>query len=286
MTPKHLLAATDFSTCANHAVRRAALLAAQSGGRLSIVHALPGAALTWQLLRLSGTDVESSLRNGAQTLLEELAAEIKSRLNIEVDYHIGAGAAHRVVSDAMETHQPDLLVIGAHGEGIVQQIFLGGTAGKLLTHSTQPVLVVRLAADAPYQTAIAAVDLGRRTQDVLDATRALAPTAACHAMHAFVAPFEGQLRLSGASADSLKHYRAQERHKAEQRLAALVPDAAGVTRIVHDGHPTSVLLEQISTQRAELIVAARHSGTRFSDAVLGSVPRFLAFHAACDVLVV
>lgn len=286
MTLKHLLAATDFSPCSNHAVRRAALLVAESGGRLSIVHALPGAALTWQLLRLSGTDVESSLRKSVHTLLTELSDEIKSRLNIEVDYHIGTGAAHRVIGDAVETHQPDLLVIGAHGEGIMQQLFLGGTAGKLLTHSTRPVLVVRLAADAPYQTAIAAIDLGPRTQSVLDTTRALAPKAACHVVYAFVAPFEGQMRLSGASEESLKHYRAEERCKAEQRLTAVVPDASAKSRIVHDGHPTSVLLEQISTHHAELIVAARHSGTRFSDTVMGSVPRFLAFHAACDVLVV
>lgn len=251
-----------------------------------MVHALPGAAITWQLLRFAGTEVELPLRKSVQTLLDELADDIKSRLHIEVDYHIGSGAAHRVVGDAVEALQPDLLVIGAHGEGIVQQIFLGGTAGKLLTHSTRPVLLVRRAADAPYQMAIAAVDLGPRTQTVLESTRALAPKAACHAVHAFVAPFEGQLRLSGANDESLKHYRAEERRKAEQQLAALAPDAGAVSRMVLDGHPTSVLLERAAAHGVDLMVAARHSGTRFSDAVMGSVPRFLAFHAACDVLLV
>lgn len=282
----HLLVASDFSECGNHAVQRAALLAAQAGAKLRIVHALPGAALTWQLLRVSGTEAEASLRKGVEVLLAELAADLRSRHGIEVAYDIGTGAAHRVIGDAVEAHQPDLLVIGAHGEGIVQQIFLGGTAGKLLTHSTRPVLVVRRAADGPYQMTIAAVDLGPRTQHVLDGARAIAPRAACHALHAFVAPFEGQLRLSGAREPALEHYRDEQRQKARERLAQLVPDAPGVSRMVHDGHPTSVLLEWVAQHHADVIVAARHSGTRFSDAVLGSVPRFLAFHAACDVLVV
>ena len=286
MRLRQILAATDFSTCSDHAVRRAALLAAQSGATLRIVHALPAAGIAWQLLRPGAAEVEDSLRKGVEALLAELAADIRSRQRIEVAYEIGTGAAHRVVSDAVEAYQPDLLVIGAHGEGIVQQIFLGGTAGKLLSYSNRPLLVVRRAAAAPYRTAVAAVDLGARTQAVLDAARAGAPSAACHALHAFVAPFEAQLRLSGVREPALEHYRDEERRKAEQRLAQWVPDGAPISRVVCDGHPTSVLLDWVSTHHADLIVVARHGGTRFSDAMLGSVPRFLAFHAICDVLVV
>lgn len=286
MKLNHLLVATDFSECGNHAVRRAALLAAHAGAKLRIVHALPGAALTWQLLRASGMEAESSLRKGVEALLAELADELRTRHAIDVAYDIGTGAAHRVIGNAMEAHQADLLVIGAHGEGMVQQIFLGGTAGKLITLSTRPVLLVRRAAAGPYGTALAAVDLGPRTPAVLEATRALAPAAACHAVHAFVAPMEGQLRLSGVREPALQQYRDEGRRKAEQQLAQWAPDGGSISRMVCDGHPTSVLLEWVSTHHTELIVAARHSGTRFSDTVLGSVPRFLAFHAACDVLVV
>lgn len=286
MKLEQIIVSTDFSKCANHAVQRAAVLAAQAGAQLRVVHALPGAALTWQMLRMSGTEAETALRKSVQVLLDELAADLRARHGIEVACDIGTGAAHRVIGDAVEAHQPDLLVIGAHGEGILQQIFLGGTAGKLLTHSTRPVLVVRRAADTPYQTAIAAVDLGPRTRQVLDSARAIAPQAACHVLHAFVAPFEGQLRLSGAREPALQHYREEERQKASERLAQLVPATPGISPMVRDGHPTSVLLEWITQHQADVIVAARHSGTRFSDAVMGSVPRFLAFHAACDVLVV
>ena len=72
MKIQRILAATDFSEHGGHAVRRAALLAAQSGATLRLLHALPGAALTWALLRYSGTEAESSLRDAAQMLLGEV----------------------------------------------------------------------------------------------------------------------------------------------------------------------------------------------------------------------
>lgn len=285
MELQRILAATDFSECGNRAVRRAALLAAHIGARLRLLHTLPGAPLTWALLRYSGTEAESSLRNAAQMLLAELADELRSRLKLDVECIIDSGAAHRVIGNAVETIQPDLLVVGAHGKGTVQQLWLGGTASKLLTQSARALLVVRLPALAAYQSAVAAVDLGPRTADVLTATRALAPTAAARAVHVFCAPYEDVLRASGVDADRLQRYREEERIKTEQQLAELVPESAQMSRKLIDGHPAAVLLE-LAQRHTELMVVARHSGTRFGDIMLGSVPRLLAFHAECDLLVV
>jgi nucleotide-binding universal stress UspA family protein len=285
MELQRILAATDFSECGNHAVRRAALLAAHHGARLRLLHALPGAALTWALLRYAGTEAESSLRNASQMLLAETADELRSRLNLDVECLIDTGAAHRVSGDAVETLQPDLLVVGAHGKGMAQRLWLGGTASKLLTQSARPLLVVRLPAQAAYQSAVAAVDLGPRTAAVLAATRALAPKANARAVHAFHAPYEDALRASGADAERLQRYREEERLKVEQRLAELVPETAQMSRKLIDGHPATVLLE-LAQRHTEVVVVARHSGTRFGDLMLGSVPRLLAFHAECDVMVV
>jgi nucleotide-binding universal stress UspA family protein len=285
MELQRILAATDFSECGNHAVRRAALLAADSGAQLRLLHALPRAALTWALLRYSGTEAESSLRNAAQMLLAEVADELRSRLNLDVECLVDTGAAHRVIGDAVEIFQPDLLAVGAHGKGMVQQLWLGGTASKLLTQSARPLLVVRLPAQAAHQSAVAAVDLGPRTAAVLAGTRALAPHATARAVHAFHAPYEDALRASGADDENLQRYRDEARLDAEQRLAALVPESALMSRKLIDGHPTTVLLE-LAQRHTELMVVARHSGTRFGDLMLGSVPRLLAFHAECDVMVV
>ena len=280
-----ILAATDFSECGGHAVRRAGLLAAQSGAALRLLHVLPGAALTWALLRYSGTEAESSLRDAAQLLLGEIAGDLRSRLKLDVECIVGTGAAHRVIGDTLESIQPDLLVVGAHGKGMTRPVWLGGTAGKLLSHCSRPLLVVRRPAQAAYQSAIAAVDLGPRTSVVLAGTRTLAPTATSRAVHAFVAPYETALRASGADKDNLKRYREEERLNTEQQFAEWVPDEAEMTRELVDGHPTDVLLE-MAQRHTELLVAARHSGTRFGELLLGSVPRLLAYHAACDVMVV
>ncbi len=285
MKIQRILAATDFSECGGHAVRRAALLAAQTGAALRLLHALPGAALTWALLRYAGTEAESSLREAAQMLLAEIADDLRSRLQLDVECIVGTGAAHRVIGDTLESIQPDLLVIGAHGKGMTQQLWLGGTAGKLLSLCSCPLLVVRQPAQAAYQSAIAAVDLGPRTSLVLAGTRALAPMATARAVHAFCAPYEDALRASGADADGLQRYREEARLETEQRFAECVPDEARMTRKLVDGHATDVLLA-LAQGHTELLAAARHNGTRIGELILGSVPRLLAYHAGCDVMVV
>jgi len=129
---------------------------------------------TWALLRYAGTEAESSLRNAAQMLLAELADELRSRLKLDVECIIDTGAAHRVIGNAMEAIQPDLLVVGAHGKGMVQQLWLGGTASKLLTQSAQALLVVRL----PWRPGFQPLAVGRLARRVNRTVVSLAVIAA------------------------------------------------------------------------------------------------------------
>ena len=50
------------------------------------------------------------------------------------------GSAHRAVADAAASLRRDLVVIGSHGRGGLQQFFLGGTAAHILVQATCPAL--------------------------------------------------------------------------------------------------------------------------------------------------
>lgn len=287
-TLKRILAATDFSEIGNAAVRRAALLAARENAELLIVHAFPRQSALEAAF--GADDLPARLRTAAaanmDTLVEAGRVVGAARLHAE----IAEGSAHRAVADAAESFLPDLVVIGAHGKGALLQFFLGGTAARILSHAAGPVLVVRRPAQADYACALTAVDLGPRSEAVLRTALTVAARARITVLHAYRAPFEAKLRYKGFPEEDILRYAEAESRAAQRAMDALLadPKLAGLDierRIVH-GDPNPALPDAIRALDADLIVVGQHGGSRFGEAVMGSVSRFLAYYAPCDVLVV
>lgn len=286
---KRILAATDYSPLGNGAVCRAAWLAAREGSELLIVHAMP------QLLALHeafGADdgLPARMRAAAEANLAALVQTAQGIGAQNVRAEIAEGSAHRTVADAADSFHPDLLVIGAHGKGVLQQFFLGGTASSILVHAICPVLVVRRGPEGDYRQALAAVDLGPRSEAVLHASLAVASQARVTAVHAYQAPFEAKLRHKAFSEEDITRYAEREAQAAHRNMRTLLddPKLTGLdldSRIVH-GHPNPTLPETANALGADLIVVGRHSGSRLEEKVMGSITHFLAYYAPCDVLVV
>lgn len=285
---KRILAATDFSELGNAAVRRAALLAARENAELLVVHAFPRqSALD---AAFGADDLPLRLRAAASANMDTLAEAARTAGAARVRIEIVEGSAHRAVADAAETFRPDLVAIGAHGRGALQQFFLGGTAARILSHAACPVLVARQAAQADYACALAAADLGPRSEAVLRAALVVAARARVTVLHAYRAPFEAKLRYKGFPEADILRYAEVESRAAQRNMAALLadPELAGLDieqRIVH-GDPNPALPDVARELDADLIVVGRHGGSRLGEAVMGSVSRFLAYYAPCDVLVV
>lgn len=200
------------------------------------------------------------------------------------------GSAHRAVADVADAFHPDLLVIGAHGKGVLQQFFLGGTASRILAHAARPVLVVRRQPESDYRQVLAAVDLGPRSEAVLRAALVVAGRAHITAVHAYQAFFEAKLRYKGFSEEDIACYAEPEAQAAQRNMQALFSDLelAGLdmdSRMVH-GHPNPILPEAAKALDADLIVAGRHGGSRLEETMMGSISKFLIYYAPCDVLVI
>ena len=288
-TLKRILVATDFSRLGNDAVHRAVLLAARENAELLIVHAFPRPSALEAAFG-GDTDLPARLRAAAEANRDALVDAARAAGAANVRAAIIPGAAQRAVADAAEDFRPDLTVIGAHGKGLLQQLFLGGTAARILSHADGPLLVVRQAATADYVCALTAVDLGPRADAVLRVGLVVAAPARITVLHAYQAPFEAKLRYKGfPEADFLRYMEmasATAQHDMDALLAA--PELSGrdlARRIVH-GDPNTALPEAIRALDADLIVVGRHGGSRLGEAVMGSVPRFLAYYAPCDVLIV
>lgn len=288
-TLKRILAATDFSRLGNDAVRRAALLAAREDAELLVVHAFPRLSALEAAFGLDDK-LPARLRAAAEANIDALVDAARTAGAGRVRAEIAEGSAHRAMADAAETFRPDLVVIGAHGRGALQQFFLGGTASRILVQAACPVLVARQPAEADYCRALTAVDLRPRSEAVLRAALVVAARARITVLHAYRAPFEAKLRYKGFPEEDILRYAVTESRAARRNMDALLadPELAGLDiehRIVH-GDPNPALPDAARDLDADLIVVGKHGGSRIGEAVMGSVSRFLAYYAPCDVLVV
>lgn len=94
----------------------------------------------------------------------------------------------------------------------------------MLAHAICPVLVVRRESARDYRQALAAVDLGPRSDAVLRAALVVAAQASVTAFHAYQAPFEAKLRNKGFSEEDIACYTEPEGRAAERNIAALLAD--------------------------------------------------------------
>jgi len=289
MNLKRILAATDFSALGDAAIHRAIVLAAREEGELVILHVMPKPSVLEDAFGIGG-DLPTRMRAVAGDRLASLVDAAMQAGARRVRAEIAEGPAHRALADVAEGFHPDLLVIGAHGKGLLQQFFLGGTASRILVRAACPVLVVRREPAGDYSQALAAVDLGPRSEAVLRAAIIVAARGGITVAHAYQAPFEAKLRYKGFSAEDIARYSEPEAQTAQRNVAALLadPDLAGLdltVRIAH-GHPNPVLFDLANEMGAELIVVGKHGGSRLEESVMGSITRLLAYYAPGDVLIV
>ena len=87
-----------------------------------------------------------------KAVLEQLARRVATAsLDIRMDARVDANVA-RVLLEAVEQHDADLIVMSGQGLSGVQRLLVGSVADKLIRTATVPVLVVpRAEGDATIQ---------------------------------------------------------------------------------------------------------------------------------------
>ncbi|MDP1650089.1 MAG: universal stress protein [Rubrivivax sp.] len=285
-----ILAATDFSAPARHAVDRAARLAGETGARLTLMHAVSGSALAELRQWLgAGHASEQQLLDEARRSLEQAAADLAAARHVAVQTHLGNGPAVEQINQQADTVDADLLVLGARGSGFLRRLVLGTTAERLLRRATRPLLVVRQSAHEPYRRALVALDFSPWSASALQMARRAAPHARLVLLSAFQVPFEEKLHFAGVDTATISHYRTQSRAMATQRLYAAAHDAG-----LQPGHWEACVVEGDASQRiveqeqeldCDLVVVGKHGQSAAEELLLGSVTRHVLAECSADVLV-
>jgi nucleotide-binding universal stress UspA family protein len=279
------VAATDFSSDAGNAVRRAALLASQHGAELELLHVVS---------RRSLESVREWVRTPAD-VAERLVEDTRSVLE-QASASLGTPAAARVaVGDVLEEIVASgsgaaLLVVGARGLNPLRDAIVGTTAEHLLPRCRCPVLVVRTPAREPYRNVLAAIDLLPGSESGLACAARIAPAAKLTAVHAYEVVFEGALRRAGVQTEQIEQHRAQVFQQAlaeTRRLSeAATGDADRFLPMVERGDAAALILERERSLGADLVVISQRTRSSVEALVLGSVTRHVLSDAKADVLVV
>lgn len=292
---QRILVATDFSSRADQAVRRAAKLAAGHEAVLYLLHVLPSFPIEAfkRLMTDTPLETEQRLYNQAKAILQKRAEALASE-GLDVRHHVAIGRTHIEINHYAESHHADLIVIGDQGESFLQEFFLGTTASKTLRKGHHPLLIVKQEATDRYHRVLVPVDFSHPSRLALEMALKVVPAgiapieASIHVLHA-VEPF-GEMLHGGANTEVIELYRSRALSRVHHDMENIIADcASGDTRVisvVEHGYPPDMIRAKAQSLDADLIVIGKRGETELDEALFGSVTKHVLYETPCDVLIV
>lgn len=287
----HILAATDLSAPARHAVDRGFHIATATGASYSVLHALELDAMD-AMREWLGENLDSVKRQlegqARETLSQQLHASSRS---VAAEAMVVSGAPLATIIERADALDTDLLVLGAHGGDFLRHLALGSMASRLLRKTTRhPVLVVKQAPHEGYRRLLIPVDFSPLSVQAIGFARKLAPAADIVLLHAFEAPFEGKLAYAGVGDEVMQRYRGAAREDAMRRMRHLAQKAGleigDYTQLVVHGDPSQQIVEQEQEHDCDLIVMGKQGMGLTEALLLGSVTKHVLAESQGDVLVI
>jgi universal stress protein A len=141
MDIKRILVPVDFSEYSEKALDWAMTMAEQWSAQVYLCHVIPQPSYPTMLGGADLMQVESQLRNDAETRLQDLVSKLQGR-KAATDIRISLGEPFHDICRIAEEERIDLIVMGTHGRTGVRHVLLGSVAERVVRHSPCPVLVV------------------------------------------------------------------------------------------------------------------------------------------------
>ncbi|WP_201834724.1 universal stress protein [Microvirga zambiensis] len=279
----HILAATDFSTRSQAALRRAGLLARGNGAELTIVHVVDDDR---------PPDLVALVRREAERVLGGQIAAIAELRGLPARALVVEGDPFDGILRAAASTRTDLIVMGAPRKQLLSHILVGTTIERVIRTGPFPVLMVNGEVDQPYRTALAAVDMSDPSANAVRVGMALGLPAGTELtlVHAFEPLAKGKLIYAGLSQDTVDGYVAEERERATKDLIAFL-DASGLDdrrrpMRIEEGAPFAVISTIVEQLTPDVLIMGTHGRTGIAKALLGSVAEEVLWSLTIDILAV
>ena len=278
-----ILLATDFSERSDRALRRAVLLARDSGACIHLVHVVDDDRPR-RIVDRDSTD--------ARTLLHELALTLKDVDGVSCDTAVIQADPFDGIARAVSDISPDLLILGPHRRQILRDAFVGTTAERTIRAVNCPVLMVNALPAGSYKQTLLTTDLSDSAQTALGRFEQF-QTGMNNSMaivHVFDAP---ALRLAMADTMSKENqdaYLHDLRLDAQRNLAKQVSRIAGkrLEQIVRpvEASVAHEILATASDLKSDLIVVSTQGKSFIARMIMGSVTEQVLQSSPVDVLAI
>jgi nucleotide-binding universal stress UspA family protein len=278
-----ILAATDFSTRSNRALRQAGLLAQPGNAQLHILHVVDDDQPD-ELIDLETREAGRLLREQMDSM-----PEIRG-----VDAHpmVLPGDPFDGILRAASAVEADLIVMGTHRKQFLLDIFVGTTIERVIRRGALPVLMVNNEAQRTYENVVAPIDLSDASANALRVALSVGLISGKGAtlLHAFLAPAKDKMLVARSDRPSIDSYVASERQRAMDELAMfLVANDLKDTRWsfrLEEGAPMEIISRIVSEIRPDLLVMGTHGRSAFIKALIGSVTEEALRSLSVDILAV
>lgn len=280
---RQILVATDFSERSDRALRRAKLIARQTGAGITLVHVVDDD---------QPHGIVEVERVESERLLHQMSATLREVDGVDCDARVILASPFAGIARAVDDMAPDLVVIGPHRRQVLKDVFIGTTAERTIRSVDRPVLMVNAPPAGQYGRIMQTTDLSTASRDALRRFSSLpiGGNAVETLLHIFDAP---ALRLAMSATmpeDDRDRYLAEEQNDALRNLSEFI-DKARLDRVEpHVRFMASAIEQEIlraaRDEKADLIVLSTHGRTGLRKLLLGSVTERLLRTATIDVLAI
>jgi nucleotide-binding universal stress UspA family protein len=292
---KRIFVTTDFSPCADYAVRYAVELAKRLHADIVLGHVVDTSYLTYAALYGQEIVVDpnvASVEDAAKKHLADAAERVKA-LGVSTTAEFARGTPVAELVRMIASSGAFLVVTGTHGHTGFNRFLFGSTCEKLLRQSPAPVLAVKQPdAGARFKPDEFAIDRIACTTDLSDLSRSVLPFAA-----ELSATLDAELivvHVIDARFDSLPYaaVEAPTRNHLKSRAEAVLKEwtqwlkAPQIESRVLHGIPDKVLAEFVRDHNIDLLIMATHGHGGLAHALLGSTTERVVRTAPCPVLAV
>jgi nucleotide-binding universal stress UspA family protein len=142
---KRLLVPTDFSESAHHALTYGTSFAREYKAHLVLLHVVENLTVGYasDLFPVPMAEVFQEISGYARAELAKLAAEVREK-GVEVEDQVVQGKPSAEIVRFAEENAIDMIVLGTHGKGMLDQALFGSTTERVVRRAPCPVLTVRL----------------------------------------------------------------------------------------------------------------------------------------------
>lgn len=139
---KTIVACTDFSQNATHALRYAAALANAIKGRLVLFHHFTYPIPTTDLQGIFPNVIADEIGAGLEQKLKELSEELALRYSVKVDCVVRSWDFLHDLEDVYKSEKASLVMMGTHGQSAMLNALYGSMTSSAIRHGKLPLMIV------------------------------------------------------------------------------------------------------------------------------------------------